>query len=90
MTLFDPRLAQPRTQRRLAHSSQLLLNFATGKQLDVVRPDIDAIRHESRNCTGTGVLELPSSLPSETAASELIQYVKLLCYRAASSRTPES
>jgi hypothetical protein len=38
---------------------------AYGKNFNMVRLDIDALRHEIRKLAGTGVIELPSFLGSE-------------------------
>jgi hypothetical protein len=38
---------------------------AYGKQRNILRLDIDALRHEIRKFAGAGVIELPSFLGSE-------------------------
>jgi hypothetical protein len=42
---------------------------AYGRQLAIVRLDIDALRHEIRKFAGAGVIELPSFLGSEKRAN---------------------
>ena len=41
------------------------IEAAYGKNFNMVRLDIDALRHEIRKFTGAGVIELPSFLGSE-------------------------
>ena len=45
------------------------INSAYARQFNMVKLDIDALRHEIRKFAGAGVLELPSFLG--TATSEL-------------------